>query len=120
MIIQNDESIISAANTIWELTQEEKIRQQCEAREDYRRRQLGVQHRFDMLNEKLEQQLNQQALTLIGQIRIFSGENYSPEKCAAMLMADIAVVKAVYAKIQDSPDMDNTSVLKSLKGDGLM
>lgn len=130
MIAQKNESILNAANTIWKLTQEERIRQQCEAREDYRRRQLDIQHRFDMLNKQLEQQaqqlnqqteqLNQQALTLIGQIRIFSAENYSPEKCAAMLMGDIAVVRAVYAKIQGSPDMDDASVLKSLKGDGLM
>lgn len=130
MIAQKNESILNAANTIWKLTQEERIRQQCEAREDYRRRQLDIQYRFDMLNKQLEQQaqqlnqqteqLNQQALTLVGQIRIFLEENYTPEKCAAMLMADIAVVRAVYAKIQGSPDMDDASVLESLKGDGLM
>lgn len=137
MIAQKNESILNAANTIWKLTQEERIRQQCEAREDYRRRQLDIQYRFDMLNKQLEQQaqqlnqqteqlnrqteqLNQQALTLVGQIRIFLEENYPPEKCATMLMADIAVVRAVYAKIQGSPDMDDASVLESLKGDGLM
>lgn len=31
MIAQRDDSILSAANTIWKLTQEEKIRQQSEA-----------------------------------------------------------------------------------------
>lgn len=60
------------------------------------------------------QQLNHQALILIGQIRMFSGENYPPEKCAAMLMADPTVIKAVYAQIQDSPDMDDASILEAL------
>lgn len=123
MIAEKNESILNAANTVWKLTQEEQIRQQCEAREDYRRRQLAIQHRFDKLNQQLKQQtqqLEQQRNTLISQIRAFSEENYPPEKCAAMLMADISVVKAIYAKIQDSPDIDNTSVLESLKGDGLM
>ena len=100
-----NESILNAANTIWKLTREKQIRQQLE-------------QQAQQLNRQTEQ-LNQQTLTLIGQIRIFSGENYSSEKCASMLMADIAVVKAVYAKIQESPNIDDASVLASLKGDGL-
>lgn len=120
MIAQRDDGILSAANTIWKLTQEEKIRQQCEAREDYRLRQLDVQYQIDTLNEQLEQQRNQQALTFIGQIRMFLGENYPLEKCAAMLMADPTVVKAVYAKIQEAPELDDPSILENLKGEGLI
>lgn len=38
-----------AVETVYQLTQEEKIRMQCEAREDYYRTQLGWQ---DMLKKK--------------------------------------------------------------------
>lgn len=112
MIAQRDDSILSAANTIWKLTQEEKIRQQYEAREDYRLWQLDVQYQIDTLNKQLEQH----SITFIGQIRMFLGESYPPEKSAAMLMANPAVVKAICAKIQNSPDMDDTSILENLKG----
>lgn len=52
MIAQRDDSILSAANTIWKLTQEEKIRQQCEAREDYYRTQKGIQDMLDTLTSE--------------------------------------------------------------------
>lgn len=39
MLAQKDEYIREAADTVYQLTQEEKIRLQCEAREDYYRRQ---------------------------------------------------------------------------------
>lgn len=44
MLAQNDEYINEASNTIYELTQEEKIRLQCEAREDYYRRERSKKH----------------------------------------------------------------------------
>ena len=144
MIAQKDEIITNAATTVWKLTQDEQIRQQCEAREDYRLRQLDVQYHIKLQDEQLKQQatqleqktrqledleqqlnrqaqeLDRQAITLIGQIRIFSEGNYPPEKCAAMLMADLAVVNAVYAQIRESPDADNASILETLKSNGLM
>ena len=43
MLAKGNEYIDEAANTIYQLTQEEKIRMQCEAREDYYRTQLGWQ-----------------------------------------------------------------------------
>ena len=43
MLAKKNEYIDEAANTIHQLTQEEKIRMQCEAREDYYRTQLGWQ-----------------------------------------------------------------------------
>ena len=55
MLAKSDKYIQEAADSIYELTQEEKIRQQCEAREDYRRRTVG---RERMLKEALEE--NQQ------------------------------------------------------------
>lgn len=49
MLAQKNEHINDASNTIYQLTQDEKIRMQCEAREDYYRTQRGWQ---DMLEEK--------------------------------------------------------------------
>lgn len=47
MIGQNDEYINEASATIYQLTQEEKIRLQCEAREDYYRRQRANMRRYE-------------------------------------------------------------------------
>lgn len=58
MIAQNDTGITNAANTVWKLTQEDKIRLQCEAREDYYRRQRDIQYRFEQLNSALAEQKN--------------------------------------------------------------
>lgn len=55
MLAKSDKYLQEAADSIYELTQEEKIRQQCEAREDYYRRTVG---RERMLKEALEK--NQQ------------------------------------------------------------
>lgn len=56
MLAKENEYIDEAANTIYQLTQEEKIRMQCEAREDYYRTQLGWQRmlaeRDALLDEK--------------------------------------------------------------------
>ena len=42
MLAQDNEYIRQASETIYQLSQEEAIRQQCEAREDYYRRQKGI------------------------------------------------------------------------------
>lgn len=47
MLAQNDEYIKEASDTIYQLTQEEKIRLQCEAREDYYRRQRTQMRRYE-------------------------------------------------------------------------
>lgn len=52
MLAKSDKYIQEAADSIYELTQDEKILQQCEAREDYRRRTAG---RERMLKEALEE-----------------------------------------------------------------
>lgn len=52
MLAKSDEYMQEAVTSVYKLTQEEKIRQQCEAREDYRRRTVG---RERMLKEALEE-----------------------------------------------------------------
>ena len=56
MIAQNDTGITNAANTVWKLSQEDKIRLQCEAREDYYRRQRDMQYRFEQLHSTIAEQ----------------------------------------------------------------
>lgn len=46
MLAQNDKYISEASETIYQLTQEERIRLQCEAREDYYRRQRSWDDRL--------------------------------------------------------------------------
>ena len=52
MLAKSDKYMQEAVASVYNLTQEEKIRQQCEAREDYRRRTAG---RERMLKEALEE-----------------------------------------------------------------
>ena len=48
MLAKNNKYIKEASETIYQLTQDEQIRKQCEAREDYYRRMQGMD---DMLAE---------------------------------------------------------------------
>ena len=54
MLAQKDECIMDASNTIYHLSQEEKIRLQCEAREDYYRRQGDAKLLRERLTTALE------------------------------------------------------------------
>lgn len=56
MLAQNDEKIKEASTTIYQLSQEEKIRLQCEAREEYYRIQRTNQRRYEASCAKIEEQ----------------------------------------------------------------
>lgn len=56
MLAKKDEFINEAVTTIYQLSQEEQIRLQCEAREDYYRRQRTVQDHLDKKNAMIERQ----------------------------------------------------------------
>lgn len=53
MLAQKDKYIEEASATIYELSQEEKIRLQCEAREDYYRRQRSIQNQIKNLERTI-------------------------------------------------------------------
>ncbi len=57
MLAQDNEYINEASATIYQLSQEEKVRLQCEAREDYYRLQRGMQRRMEKLTEEYEKLL---------------------------------------------------------------
>ena len=55
MLSQNNEYIKEASETVYHLTQEEKVRLQCQAREDYYRRMKGIQEKFEQYKaEKIQ------------------------------------------------------------------
>ena len=71
MLAHNNNDIQEAVATVYQLTQEEKIRQQCEAREDYYRRQNDVQRWIKKQDDTI-QQLNdtiRQQAELINELR---------------------------------------------------
>ena len=59
MLAQNNPEIQDAVVTVYQLTQEEKIRQQCEAREDYYRRQNDVKRYIQRQEDTIRQQAEQ-------------------------------------------------------------
>lgn len=61
MLAKTNQYIADAVTTVCQLTQEEKIRQQCEAREDYYRRTTGREELLKETTEKLEQALAENA-----------------------------------------------------------
>lgn len=56
MLVEQNEFIANASSTVYQLSQDEMIRLQCEAREDYYRRQRSVQHQMDKQNEVINSQ----------------------------------------------------------------
>lgn len=52
MLAQKNEFISEASATIYQLSQEEKIRLQCEAREDFYRQQKDMQHVMKKLSSE--------------------------------------------------------------------
>ena len=59
MLAQNNKYIEEASATVYQLSQEERIRLKCEAREDYYRTQLGMQQMLDEKDAALEAQTAQ-------------------------------------------------------------
>lgn len=59
MLAQNNKYIEEASATVYQLSQEERIRLECEAREDYYRTQLGMQQMLDEKDAALEAQTAQ-------------------------------------------------------------
>lgn len=51
MLTEHNVFLEEAAETVYQLSAEEKIRMQCEAREDYYRQQRYIQHKLDKLKE---------------------------------------------------------------------
>lgn len=74
MLAQNNETIGEAASTVYKLTQEERIRMECEAREDYYRTQRDMQLIMKRSTEKLEK-LTAKNKVLSNENEVLSNEN---------------------------------------------
>ncbi len=86
MLAQNNEFIEEASETIYQLTQEEKIRLQCEAREEYHRIERCRQHELKIAKEE-KAILEEEKAKL-------EKENAEMEKKNAEMEAEIARLKA--------------------------
>ncbi len=62
MLAQKDDYIKDASDTIYQLSQEEKIRLQCEAREDYYRRLCRIKKQNDEINDLTTQIAEKEAV----------------------------------------------------------
>ena len=56
MLAENNEYLKEATETVYEISQEEQIRMQCEAREDYNRRMLGIGRLLAKQTRELKEQ----------------------------------------------------------------
>lgn len=90
MLAENDEYIREASDTVYKLTQEEKIRLQCEAREDYYRRHRDM----EIYQEKLEAELAQLRQIVVCKDSVLAGKDAEIAEKAA----EIARLKAALAK----------------------
>ncbi len=100
MLAQNNETIVEAASTVYKLTQEERIRMECEAREDYYRTQRDMQLIMKRSTEKLEKlpplPIHCGSLGICSAtIRESAVQSYLPEQMRARVNAFFNVLFAV-------------------------
>ena len=109
MLAEDNEFIQTASDTIYKLTQEEQIRMQCEAREDYYRRQRSVQKQLSKAEAALAEK---EAALVEKKAALVEKEAALVEKEAALadkdaIIADmgvqIAELKARLEQLQQSP-----------------
>ncbi len=107
MLAQTNECIKEAAETIYQITQEEQIRQQCEAREDYYRRQLGMAEMLenqantlmekDAIIKRQENTIKEQAATIQKQGDIIQKQGDTIKEQSM----DIAQLQNSFASVQE-------------------
>ena len=99
MLVENNEYLKEATETVYEISQEEQIRMQCEARENYNRRMLGI----GRLLAKQTRELKEQAAIIA-------------EKDSALMEKDSALAEqtAVLAE-KDSALAEKDAVIAALQ-----
>ena len=99
MLAQNNEYIEQASETIYQLSQEEAIRQQCEAREDYYRRENGKKAAMEAKDNTIKEQ---QAI-----IDRLSDENTSLKNDLASMQNEFNAFKALVAPLIEQANLKN-------------
>lgn len=59
MLSKSDPGFDEAAATVYQLSQDEQIREQCEAREDYYRRMGSIKRQFQETRKELKQAITE-------------------------------------------------------------
>ena len=103
MLAQNNDYIKEAADTVFRLCQDERVRMECEAREDHYRTQLGIQRMIERQAAALEAQtakIQAQASSLEAQDAKIQSPSSSLESQTAQIQAQASSLEAQDAKIQ--------------------
>ena len=96
MIAQRDENIAKAANTVWKLSQEDKIRLQCEAREDYYRSQRDMENYMN----KQAGIIAQRESVIAGQERVMAQQKGTIAQQAELLSEKDSTIEALKAELE--------------------
>ena len=109
MLAGNNEYLKEATETVYEISQEEQIRMQCEAREDYNRRMLGIGRLLAKQTRELKEQaaiiaekdsaLTEQAAVLATQTAILAEKDSALTKQATVLAEKDAIIAALQAQL---------------------
>ena len=118
MLAGNNTFLEEAAETVFRLSEEEKIRMQCEAREDYYRQQRYIQKQLDRLKEleSREQDMIANTAALVERAAELQENNVALQESNATLQESNATLQednAVLQKDNASLKEENETLLKS-------
>ncbi len=106
MIAQNDAGITNAANTVWKLSQEDKIRLRCEAREDYYRNERDVQLQMKKKDSTIAEQaavIEEKEAVIAEQAAAIEEKDTALAEQAAAIEEKDAVIAALKAALEKKP-----------------
>ncbi len=93
MLAQKDENMMEAVKTVYQMTADERIREQCEAREEYKLQMSRINQEREKLNAEISA-LTKKNASLAGENAVLTGEN-------ASLMGENAVLRARIAELEN-------------------
>lgn len=106
MLAEKNEYIAEAATTIYQLSQDEQIRMECEAREDFYRTQLSIQRKLAKLGllESTTEELETENKLLKSQNQILKSANNALESKTKLLESQMEQICAWAKKHGYDPD----------------
>ncbi len=99
MLAQKDENMMEAVKTVYQMTADERIREQCEAREEYNLRMRRINQEREKLNAQISE-LTKENASLTGEITSLAGENASLTNENASLTDEVASLRARIAELE--------------------
>ena len=110
MLAKNNEAIQEAVVTLCELSAEDEIRMQCEARERY---EGDMESCFDNgVKKGLQKGLQ---LSIINQARKKYAMHVSAANCAEMLETNEKLIEGIYQQLTVNPSMNNEEIHYELR-----